>query len=472
MAAGRVVDDYLTPTRSQYWRDAAPYRAPAFAGSRVQHAPAARDSTPVSSYRTSASGYGTRSYTSNPTYTTSTTRAYAAYDSPSSHREASRPIGGGYDAYRDDDYSTPPRRTVAAVPDSSTSAWRPVDAGSDGRGRDVSPRGSPGYNYLPVQRMDVPAAANATNLAPPRPHLQRAGDAPSALGRWTASGSYASPGRTRDDSPVAVRARSPQGSSLTATHFPSAAASPPRASSPTYRGATGGLKRSPSMVKDPCSAFLPAAHPNASHRLCLALDLDETLVFARNGPVHVRPFAKELLRELHDMDVEVIVWTAGERDYAQSVIKMLDPHGTIQHCVYRHHKWWSGKPGYSKNLRALGRNLSRTLLVDNTPDCLRDQPDHGLLVSDFEGARTATYDQCLRDLVHVVAEIVARPHDPVPRIMADSRYVTRRTVPMDAGGTITTWTLANDRVLEEVSYQVQRYNRDSPQRVRGSFGRW
>jgi hypothetical protein len=71
--------------------------------------------------------------------------------------------------------------------------------------------------------------------------------------------------------------------------------------------------------------------------------------------------------------------------------------------------------------------------------------------------------------VHVAAEIVARPNESVPRIMADSRYVAKRTVPMDAGGNITTWTLAHDRVLEEVSYQSARYNRDSPQRTRGGW---
>ena len=444
--------DYLTPTRSQYWRDASPYRAPAFAGSRTNAPapPAPRASTPVSSYRATSSPYASRGYNAPVT-------PARDYGSP-------RTTLRSYAVAPADDYSTPPRRSIGAHDSAATgSGWRPGDLGassSDPRGRAAAPR-TPGYSYVPVQRMDVPAS----NHAPPRPHLQAAEG--SSLGRWTPSGSYASPYRARDDSPPASasrpRAASPIGgggsSSMTATHF-----APPRDS---YR--VGGVRRSPSMVKDPCTAFLPAAHPNASHRLCLALDLDETLVYARNGPVHVRPFVKELLRELHDMDVEVIVWTAGERDYAQSVIKLLDPHGTIQHCVYRHSKWWNGKPGYSKNLRSLGRNLSRTLLVDNTPDCLRDHPDNGLLVSDFEGPRSASYDQCLRDLVHVAAEIVARPNESVPRIMADSRYVAKRTVPMDAGGNITTWTLAHDRVLEEVSYQSARYNRDSPQRTRGGW---
>lgn len=219
------------------------------------------------------------------------------------------------------------------------------------------------------------------------------------------------------------------------------------------------------MIKDACSSLLPPAHP-AQSRLCLALDLDETLVYARNGPVHFRNFAKDLLRELHSMDVEVIVWTAGEREYAHSVIEQLDPLGTIQHCVYRHHKWWDGRPGYTKDLRALGRDMRRVLLVDNTPDCLADQPGNGLLVSDFEGRGA---DNVLRSLLQVVDRLVERPFDDVQRILGSCPEVVRQNVPCDAGGSISVWTLTTDRVVALNEYHDTRYNRDSPVR---SYRRW
>lgn len=327
---------------------------------------------------------------------------------------------------------------------------------------------SPGSRYVDSRAAASPYSAH-WSASPPRAHHATTFtpsvpvyDAPPVAvqrqptpvnQRWVSTGTYAPSTYVDEPKPVTVPARSSYATTTTT-------------SAPTSRA-----KRSPSMIKDPLATFLPPQHPTETHRLCLALDLDETLVYARDGPVHVRPFARELLRHLFDLDCEVIVWTAGERDYAQSVIRQLDPLGTIEHCVYRHQKWWTGQMGYSKNLRALGRNLSRTLLVDNTPDCLKDQPQNGLLVSDFEGPKA--YDDCLRSLLRVVQAIVDRPHESVPRILADCPEVVRRVVPLDAGGNTNVWTLSDDDVVGRQDYQSARYNRDSPQRQRSpSRGRW
>lgn len=37
------------------------------------------------------------------------------------------------------------------------------------------------------------------------------------------------------------------------------------------------------------------------------------------------------------------VWTAGVRAYAQAVIRNIDPNGVIDHCIYRHEKWFTGQ---------------------------------------------------------------------------------------------------------------------------------
>jgi RNA polymerase II subunit A small phosphatase-like protein len=408
--------DYLTPTRSQYWRTTGVRAGSPAVGVRRSVTPSWDTyRAPIRAVPTASTSYDA-------------TPDYDRYKAPSPYvrKEA---------LYRaveaTPDYVPTPRRSVYGAYGSPASE----------RGRSPSPRGSPPY-ALPTAH-----AYGHESAAPPRPHLTSARTtAPSSdsTSRWAP---VPQPARYED---VRLRAQSPGVSARV-----SASATRPG--------------RSPSMVKDPCTTFLPPAHPHASHRLCLALDLDETLVYAREGPIQVRPFARDLLRALHDMDVEVIVWTAGERDYAQSVIKTLDPLGTVQHCVYRHPKWWTGQAGYTKNLRALGRNLARTLLVDNTPDCLRDQPDNGLLISDFEGR--ASYDDCLRSLLHVVSDIVDRPFESVPRVLAESNDVVRRSVPLDAGGRVSVWTLACDQAVTQPSYQQVHINRDSPLRSR-SRGRW
>lgn len=51
---------------------------------------------------------------------------------------------------------------------------------------------------------------------------------------------------------------------------------------------------------------------------------------------------------------EVIVWTAGIRNYAKAVIRNIDRQNVIAHCIYRHEKWF--RPGdYTKDLAMLGR---------------------------------------------------------------------------------------------------------------------
>lgn len=218
-------------------------------------------------------------------------------------------------------------------------------------------------------------------------------------------------------------------------------------------------RKMPSMVKDPCATFLPPTQ-GSRDRLCIVLDLDETLVFGRDGPIVERPGARELLQALARENCEVVVWTAAERAYAHDVIRKIDPSGVISHCVYRHHKWWTGRPGYSKNLRALGRNIHRTVLIDNTPDCFREYPEHGILVSDFEGRG----DNILLSILEILIDCIRCEDFSVPEILHGHLQCCRQNVPCDNGGVLQLFTLRNDRVLSGSEYYRHHVNRDSPDR--------
>ena len=211
---------------------------------------------------------------------------------------------------------------------------------------------------------------------------------------------------------------------------PAAAWADQQASSPSRR-------RDPSMVKGPSASFLPPQEAGNMGKPVIVLDLDETLVYARDGPINVRPGTRELLEAIQET-CEVCVWTAGEREYAKNVIRRIDMTGAIQHCVYRHPKWWTGKPGYSKNLHSLGRPIDRVLLVDNTPDCLKDHPWNGLLVEDFTGRS----DDVLYHVARVIQFIVnAHPSESIPDILSRCPDVVRRRVPLDSYGSVEVWTL-------------------------------
>ena len=112
--------------------------------------------------------------------------------------------------------------------------------------------------------------------------------------------------------------------------------------------------------------YLPSA---SDSRYTLVLDLDETLIHYKDSEkslLLIRPGAKEFLKSMSEF-FEIVVFTAGMKDYADWVLNILDPEGLISHRLYRDHCTF--KQGYLlKDLSLLGRDLSRILIVDNIED--------------------------------------------------------------------------------------------------------
>jgi hypothetical protein len=218
------------------------------------------------------------------------------------------------------------------------------------------------------------------------------------------------------------------------------------------------------MVTDACSTFIPAQRPEDRGKPVVVLDLDETLIFARNGPVIARPGLAHLFRVMKGR-CEVVVWTAGERDYALDAIKRIDPDRCVQHCVYRHRKWWTGLPGYTKDLCALGRPLERTVLIENTPDCTRANPLNSILVKDFHGDCRAQ-DSTIYQLADIIESIISgcyrRCH--ISDTIQSHPHVALREVPCDSDGTVTVFTLSDDYhppVYSSTNFDLQRGFRNS-----------
>ena len=79
----------------------------------------------------------------------------------------------------------------------------------------------------------------------------------------------------------------------------------------------------------------------------------------------IRPNCEEFLREVSN-HFEVVLFTASQKIYAQRVIEKIDPMKKyIKHKLYRDHcVFVNGQ--YLKHLDVLGRDLSQTILVDNS----------------------------------------------------------------------------------------------------------
>jgi len=196
-----------------------------------------------------------------------------------------------------------------------------------------------------------------------------------------------------------------------------------------YSSGDNALARGPSMLKGPYSDLLPPAE--ATGRYTVVLDLDETVIYARDGPLEVRPHFDAFLAAL-DGCCEVIVWTAGRRDYAKAVIRNIDRRNVIAHCVYRHEKWFRPSD-YTKDLTMLGRPLDKVLIVENTPDCVRNNPNNGIIVRDFEGGGGGgVCDDTLQPLATLVQTLCGGGRS-VPEFLADSPLVVRQRFPVEGG---------------------------------------
>jgi len=141
----------------------------------------------------------------------------------------------------------------------------------------------------------------------------------------------------------------------------------------------------------------------------LVLDLDQTLVHSTlttmNQPdytmeinvpdtglrtvyVKLRPYLLKFLKFASSL-FEVVVFTASPTVYANRVLDRLDPHHElIDHRMFRHHchHHHHHKAHYIKDLCALGRDLSKVVIIDNSVEAFAFQLDNGVLIEDFLGS--------------------------------------------------------------------------------------
>ena len=130
--------------------------------------------------------------------------------------------------------------------------------------------------------------------------------------------------------------------------------------------------------------YLPEMNKN-KYMYSLILDLDETLVHyieeENRAYVKVRYGVENFLNDLSKI-FEIIIFTENTKDYADIILDNIDPkHTLISYRLYREHIMNNN----IKNIIKIGRDLDKTIIIDNDEECFAMQKENGLKIKTFNG---------------------------------------------------------------------------------------
>ncbi|XP_056278032.1 carboxy-terminal domain RNA polymerase II polypeptide A small phosphatase 2 [Pseudoliparis swirei] len=152
------------------------------------------------------------------------------------------------------------------------------------------------------------------------------------------------------------------------------------------------------VAKQPEPSLLPEMEAQDQGKICVVIDLDETLVHSSFKPISnadfivpveiegtthqvyvlKRPYVDEFLQRMGEL-FECVLFTASLAKYADPVTDLLD-HASVfrtrlfrESCVFH-------QGCYVKDLSRLGRDLHKTLILDNSPASYIFHPNNAVPV--------------------------------------------------------------------------------------------
>lgn len=163
-----------------------------------------------------------------------------------------------------------------------------------------------------------------------------------------------------------------------------------------------------------------------SFTLTVVLDVDETLLSARDGAIQLRPHIQEFIHACHSLRCEVIVWTAGATSYANTLFAAIAKACRMElwyhHAITRHHRWFDESENVGvKDLRRLQRDMDKLIIIENNPASIVRQPQNAILVEDYTEANDD--DETFVVLTHIIQQLVpiVSPHPLSPAYLAPQR---------------------------------------------------
>ena len=142
--------------------------------------------------------------------------------------------------------------------------------------------------------------------------------------------------------------------------------------------------------------------------LTLILDLDETLISfvysnENEGISRIRPYLYYFL-DLVKQYYELILFTAATREYADPILDVIEEKKGyyFSHRLYRESCTIIDN-NYMKEIRRIGRDIKRTIIVDNMAQNFKMEKENGILISSFWGEDSN--DRALLNLGRILINI-------------------------------------------------------------------
>ncbi|XP_032757232.1 carboxy-terminal domain RNA polymerase II polypeptide A small phosphatase 1 isoform X1 [Rattus rattus] len=175
---------------------------------------------------------------------------------------------------------------------------------------------------------------------------------------------------------------------------------------PAHSGAPLLVEENGAIPKHtPVQYLLPEVKAQDSDKICVVIDLDETLVHSSFKPVNnadfiipveidgvvhqvyvlKRPHVDEFLQRMGEL-FECVLFTASLAKYADPVADLLDKWGAFRARLFRESCVFH-RGNYVKDLSRLGRDLRRVLILDNSPASYVFHPDNAVSTQETQRLR-------------------------------------------------------------------------------------
>ena len=188
--------------------------------------------------------------------------------------------------------------------------------------------------------------------------------------------------------------------------------------------------------------FLSPLDKNDKYILTIVLDLDKTLIFCENdeeenyeeegdeeeeanNEIIFRPGLFDFLDNLIKLKCELIIFTSASQQRADEYINKIEKNKKyFKKRLYRDYCTLIGA-AYVKDISKLGRDLSKTIIIDNDLGCFYLQPENGILIKSFNGEKD---DKNLFCLIEILKDIIKYTFHDIRSLLDKNRNELTKSV--------------------------------------------